>query len=182
MIDYVFVNKLFCTSVLDTCVYRLTPNESDHELVLSTFHFKLKAKLRQTWSIHYQATSLPSSYRVSYQSALAESLEESDQISTVDSLWDTFKFPSRKPVSLYLFPGDLAIQTGSTIKSVHNLSLKKQETRICLKNAISQDTVSHRTEYMCVLPFQKLTKVAIVNTCNFWYGATFVVGLNPRLS
>ena len=91
MIDYVLVNKRFRTSVLDTRVYRSTLHESDHELVLSTLRFKIKAKRRQTSSSRYQTTNLPSTYRVSYQSALAESFNASDQLTTVNSLWDTFK-------------------------------------------------------------------------------------------
>ena len=46
MIDHVLVNKCFCTSVLDTRVYRSTFHESDHELVVSTLCFKIKAKCR----------------------------------------------------------------------------------------------------------------------------------------
>ena len=46
MIDHVLVNKRFHTGVLDTCVYRSTFHESDHELVVSTLRFKIKAKRR----------------------------------------------------------------------------------------------------------------------------------------
>ena len=41
MIDYVLVQKLFRTSVLDTRVYWSTLHESDHELVVSSLHFKI---------------------------------------------------------------------------------------------------------------------------------------------
>ena len=71
MIDCVLINKCFRTSVLDTHVYRSTLYESDHKLV-STLRFKIKVKCRQSRSLHYQTTNLPSSYKASYQSILAE--------------------------------------------------------------------------------------------------------------
>ena len=41
MIDYVLNNKRFCTSVLDTHMYQSTLHKYDHELVVSTLHFKI---------------------------------------------------------------------------------------------------------------------------------------------
>ena len=95
IIDYVLVNKCFRTCVLNTRVYRLTLREFDHELV-STLHFKIKAKRKQTMSLRYQTTNLPSSYKASYRSVLAETFEKSDQTSTLNSVWDTFKFSIQK--------------------------------------------------------------------------------------
>ena len=46
MLDYVLVNRNFRTSVLDTRVYRSTYLESDHELVVSTLRYKIRAKRR----------------------------------------------------------------------------------------------------------------------------------------
>ena len=59
MIDYVLVKKCFCTSFLDTRVYGSTLHESDHELVVSSLHFKIKVKQRQTSNMSYQTTKHP---------------------------------------------------------------------------------------------------------------------------
>ena len=136
MIDYVLVNKCFCSSVLDTRVYCSTLHESDHELVLSTLCFKIKVKPRQTSTMHYQTTNLPSPYRVSYQSSLAESLN--DQLSTVTSLWDTFKTSIQKACES-LPPVPRSSDPDWVTNEVCNLSCKKQEAWIHLKNAPSQD-------------------------------------------
>ena len=45
MIDYVLVDRHFHTSILDTHVFTFI--ESDHELVISTNRFKIKAKYLQ---------------------------------------------------------------------------------------------------------------------------------------
>ena len=91
MIDYVLVNKCFRTSVLDTRVYRSTLHEFDHELVMSTLHFKIKAKRRQTRTMPYQTTDLPLSCKVGYQSVLPNCIKEAVPSSIVNSLWDAFK-------------------------------------------------------------------------------------------
>ena len=91
MIDYVLINKCFHTSVLDTHVYCSTLHESDHELVY-ILHFKIKVKRRPSRSLHYQTTNLPSSFKASYPSILAETFDISNQTSSLNSAWDTFKF------------------------------------------------------------------------------------------
>ena len=48
MLDYVLVNHCFMSSVLDTRVYRKTYLQSDHRLVVSRVHLKLKAKRRRS--------------------------------------------------------------------------------------------------------------------------------------
>ena len=47
IIDYVLVSAKHCSSVLDTRVYRGVHHQSDHELVVSTFRYKIKTKRRQ---------------------------------------------------------------------------------------------------------------------------------------
>ena len=59
MIDYVLVKKRFRTSVLDTRVYRSTLHESDHELVVSSLRFKIKAKRRQTSNMRTKPPTSP---------------------------------------------------------------------------------------------------------------------------
>ena len=163
MIDYVLVNKRFCTSVLDTHVYRLTLHESDHELVLSTLCFKIKAKCRQTSATRYQTTNLPYPYLVSYQSALAESLN--DHLSTVTSPWDTFKTSIQKTCES-LPPAPRTSDPDWVTDKVRNLSCKKQEAWIHLKNAPSQDISQLKLEYNHL---KRLTKIAAENACSHWW-------------
>ena len=68
MIDHVIVNIRFCTSVLDTRVYGSTFHESDNEFVVSTLHFKIKAKRRHIGTLCYQTTSVSTSNQAGYQS------------------------------------------------------------------------------------------------------------------
>ena len=77
MIDYVLVNKCFCTSVMDTRVYRSTLHESDHELV-SSLHFKIEVKRRQTRNPRYQTTNIPLSFKTSYRSTLSKAFNQTD--------------------------------------------------------------------------------------------------------
>ena len=46
--DFVLINCWFCSSVLDTRVFFSTYHVSDHEIVVSTMSFKIKAKRSQT--------------------------------------------------------------------------------------------------------------------------------------
>ena len=96
MIDYILVNKRFHTSVLDTRVCRSTLHESDHELVISSLRFKIKAKRRQARTLHYETMNVPSSCKASYQSILSETLNNSDQSSLINSLWNNFKLSIHK--------------------------------------------------------------------------------------
>ena len=45
--DYILVSAKHCSSVMDTRVYGGAYHQSDHELVISTFRFKIKTKRRQ---------------------------------------------------------------------------------------------------------------------------------------
>ena len=96
MIDHVLVNKRFRTSVLDTRVYRSTFHESDHELVVSTLRFKIKAKRRHTGTSRYQTTNISTSYQAGYQSILAESFDKCDQTSSINAQWNSFKSSIQK--------------------------------------------------------------------------------------
>ena len=93
MIDYVLVNRRFHTSVLDTRVYQSAHLESDHELVVSTFQFKIKAKRhKQVSTTKYQTRSLPQDVTATVASTLAESLEKcSGKHLSVDEKWSSFK-------------------------------------------------------------------------------------------
>ena len=165
MIDYVLVKKRFCTSVLDTRVYRSTLHESDHELVVSSLHFKIKAKRRQRSNMRYQTTNVPLSCKASYRSILSEAFIQSDQTSSVNSLWDTFKSSIHKACES-LPPSPRTNDPDWITDEVHNLSKKKQEAWIRLKNAPLQDTTHLQSEYNHL---KKLTKVAAEKAQNSWW-------------
>ena len=165
MIDYVLVNKRFCTSVLDTCVYHSTLHESDHELVVSTLHFKIKVKRKQSRSLHYKTTNLPSSCKASYQSVLAETFDKSDPTSTLNSVWDTFKFSNLKACES-LPPAPKISDPDWITDEVCHLFRKKQEAWVRLKNAPSKDISHLKTEYNHL---KKLTQVTAEKACNSWW-------------
>ena len=76
MLDYVLVSRRFRTSVLNTRVYRSTYLESDHEMVVSTLRFKIRAKCRQPrHGPRYQTHRLPSDCADAYKSVLFSSFE-----------------------------------------------------------------------------------------------------------
>ena len=155
MIDYVLVNRRFRTSVLDTRVYRSTLHESDHELVVSTLRFKIKAKRRQASSLRHQTTNLPSASQARYQSVLAESFSTSDQ-SSASTAWDSFKSSIQKACET-LPPASYTTDPDWVTNEVRNLSRKEQEAWIRLKNAPFTDIPRLRAEYNHQ---KKLTKVA----------------------
>ena len=164
MIDYVLVNKRFRTSVQDTRVYQSTLHESDHKLV-PTLHFKIKVKRRQSRSLHYQTTNLPSSCKASYQSVLAETFDNSDQTSTLNSVWDILKFSILKACES-LPPAPKISDPDWITDEVRNLSRKKQEAWVHLKNAPSNDISRFKTEYDHL---KKLTQVAAEKARNSWW-------------
>ena len=145
-------------------VYRSTLNESDHKFV-STLCFKIKAKHKQTRSLHYQTTNLPSSYKANYQSVLAKTFDKSDQTSTLNSEWDTFKFSIQKACES--LPSAPKISDPDWITNeVRNLSRKKQESWVCFKNAPSNDITRFKTEYNHL---KELTKVTAEKARNSWW-------------
>ena len=93
MIDYVLVNRRFHTSILDTRVFRSTYVDTDHELVISTIRFKIKAKrVQNTGLMKRQVSGLPLEMRIGFKVTLAAALpsqptEEED----AEKVWGTLK-------------------------------------------------------------------------------------------
>ena len=106
---------------------------------------------------------MPSPYRVSCQLALAESFN--DQLSTINSLCDTFNTSIQKACES-LPPAPRSSDTDWVTDEVRNLSHKKQEARIRLKNAPSKDISRLKCEYNHL---KRLTKVAAEKACNHWW-------------
>ncbi|MDA8001968.1 MAG: reverse transcriptase domain-containing protein [Alphaproteobacteria bacterium] len=166
MIDYVLVNKRFRTSVMDTRVYRSTLHESDHELVVSSLRFKIKVKRRQTSNPRYQTTNVPLSCKASYRSTLSEAFDQTDQSSSMNSLWDIFKSSIYKACES-LPPAPKSSDPDWVTDEVRNLSKKKQKAWVSLKNAPLQDN-SCLSEYNRL---KKLTRVAAEKARNSWWSA-----------
>ena len=92
MIDYVLVNRCFCTSILNTRVFRSTYSDTDHELVISTIRFKIRAKRVQNTGLMKRQVSLPLEMRIGFKVALAAALpsqpiEEED----AEKVWGPLK-------------------------------------------------------------------------------------------
>ena len=71
MMDSVIVNSRFHSSVLDT---RSTYHVSDHEMVVTTMRFVIKAKCCQSWVLLCQTSDLPPNSQIVFSLTLAESL------------------------------------------------------------------------------------------------------------
>ena len=132
---------------------------------MSTLFFKIKVKRRQSRSLHYQTTNLPSSCKASYQSILAETFDNSDQTSTLNSVWDIFKFSILKACES-LPPAPKISDPDWITDEVCNLFRKKQEAWVRLKNAPSNDISRLKTEYNHL---KKLTQVAAEKARNSWW-------------
>ena len=115
MIDYILLNKRFHTSVLDTRVYHLTLNESDHEFASSTLHFRSRPNVdRQVPCVARPPICPPLIELVTNLLSLNHQMTSS----LLSPLSGTHSKPqSRRPVSLYLLPQDLVTQTGLPMTS-----------------------------------------------------------------
>ena len=133
---------------------------------LSSLPCALRSKQRgnkqEPWAMKPSMSHL---MKASYQSVLSETLNNSDQISLVNSLWNNFKSSIHKACEL-LPPSQQHSDPDWITDEVRNLSRKKQEAWLCLKNAHSQDTPELKTEYN---HFKKLTKVAVEKARNSWW-------------
>ena len=115
--------------------------------------------------MHYQTTNIPLSCKASYRSILSEAFIQSDQTSSVNSLWNTFKSSIHKACES-LPPSTRTSDPDWITDEVRNLSKKKQEAWIHLKNAPLQDTPHLQSEYNHL---KKLTKVAAEKARNSWW-------------
>ena len=99
---------------------------------------RLRSSVRQSRSLHYQTTNLPSSCKASYGSVLIENYNNCDQTSTLNSAWDASKFSILKACES-LHPAPKISDSDWIIDKVCNLSRKKQEACVYLRNAPSND-------------------------------------------
>ena len=159
MIDFVLVNKRFRNSVLDTRVYRSTLHESDHELVVSSLHFKIKAKRQQAGKRYFQTTNLSDECRA----ALANAFQKCDLSSSSSSQWASFMSSTQEACQL------LPVTPRSIDPNwvTENLSEKKRVAWLRFKNASSSQDITHlRAEFNHL---KKLTKDAAEKARNSWW-------------
>ena len=72
IIDYILVNRHYRSSILDTWVYRSVLHESDHALVVSTLHFKIKTKCHQSTVPHRQTSNLCADFKSDFRTHLSD--------------------------------------------------------------------------------------------------------------
>ena len=108
---------------------------------------------------------LSTSHQAGYQSVLAESFHQFDQTSSINAQWNSFKSSIQKACKS-LPPAPRSSDPDWITNEVHNLSRKKKEAWIRLKNACPQDITRLKTEYDHL---KKLTKAAAEKARNAWW-------------
>ena len=103
---------------------------------MSTLRFKIKAK--HTVTSRYQTTNVSTSHQAGCQSVLAESFDKFDHSSSINAQWDSFKSSIQKACKS-LPPAPRSSDPDWITNEVHNLSRKKKEAWVRLKNAPPQD-------------------------------------------
>ena len=170
MIDLVLVNTRFRSSVLDTRVYRNTYHESDHELVVSTFQFKIKSKRHQLRPSHCIVSGLSSTTKASFQSAFSAPFNHLFQ-GDVDTSWEAFRAAvCAASETLPMAPPKHEAEW--VTDELRNLSKKKRNAWLHLHDANSTtNLVDRKAGY---LRLKKLTKVAADKARNAWWSARAV--------
>ena len=171
IIDYVLVNRHFRGSVLDTRVHHSVLHDSDHELVVSTLRFKIRAKRRQPTARH-QTTNLPANIKAEFQSTLSATLSLSKFDSSIKASLSTYKSAVDEACSnLPVVPSTR--DPDWVTDELRNLSKKKSDAWLRYCNAARQgcEVDGLRAEYK---RFCKLTKVAAEKARNSWWTACAV--------
>ena len=96
MYDYVIISRCLRTSLLDTRVFCGMQLDTDHELVVSTFCFKIKCKRHwNTWQPRKEATILNSIQRHSFLTTMKEALamkqDRNHEDDTEEASWQFLK-------------------------------------------------------------------------------------------
>ena len=172
MLDYVLVSRGFRSSVLDTRVYRSTYLESDHELVVSTLHSKIRAKRRQPrHGPRYQTHQLPSNCADAFKSVLSSSFDlffqqSREQPDDVELVWSGFKSAIEEASkSLPILPDNKPAEWMTD--ELLNLSRKKRDAWMLLRNKdpkTNNPKLQEEYKRLC-----KLTKVAAEKARNAWW-------------
>ena len=139
MYDYVIISRCLRTSLLDTRVFHGTQLDTDHELVVSTFQFKIKCKRhRNTWQPRKEATILNSiqhhSFITTVNEALAMKQDRNHEDDTVEAPWQSLK--DALVETEHGLPDLPLVPVQDWVsKELTNLLRKKSEAWMCLHNA-----------------------------------------------
>ena len=177
IIDYVLVSARFRSSVLDTCVYREVQHHSDHELVVSTFRLKIKAKRRRC--LHpppRQSKHLPSDSVSAFRTSLADAYDNYHVTSSsrsphsVEKKWSSFK-TALQEASNNLPQLPKKKEADWITDEVRNLSNKKKEAWLLLRDTASSGDHRYPNATAEYHRLRRLTKVAAEKARNAWWSA-----------
>ena len=169
MIDYVLVNRRFRTSILDTRTFRKTHVESDHELVVSTVRFKIKAKRMQNTGLRKRQTcGLPMGSKIIFRTTLHASLpSQPTENENVEEVWRTLK--SALNEAQETLPELPRRQEKEWVtEELRNLSRKKREAwqRMWQSDGPHPNNTALRDQYK---HYCKLTRDAAERARNKWW-------------
>ena len=164
MIDYTLIGAKFCSSILDTCVYRGV-HISDHELVVSTLCFKIKAKRHQCHhSSPLQTKQLPREVVASFRASLADaynsyhtSHSNSSHPPDAADVWISFK-AAVQGASDHHPPLLRKKEVDWITDEVRNLSKKKKSARLHLRDLTNKDNDQYKTALAEYCRFRSLTQ------------------------
>ena len=164
LLDYVLISNRFRNSVLDTRVYRSTYLESDHELVISTLRFKIKAKRHRLSSTPRRLTrNPPDSVRESFKEILSAALYSNSTRCGVEESWVAFRDAmGRACEALPELPP--RAEADWVTDELRSLTRKKRDAWLRLCGNTSDDSL--RQEYQRL---RKLTKAAAERARNNWW-------------
>ena len=164
LLDYVLISRRFRNSVLDTRVYRSTYLESDHELVISTLKFKIKAKRHHLSSAPRRLTcNPPDSAREVFKETLSAAFCSDATECGVEETWVAFRDAMERAYeTLPELPS--RVEADWVTDELRNLTRKKRDAWLRLCGNTSDDSL--RQEYQRL---RKLTKAAAESARNNWW-------------
>ena len=177
IIDYVLVSARFRSSVLDTRVYREVQHHSDHELVVSTFRLKIKAKRRRC--LHpppRQSKHLPSDSVSAFRTSLTDAYDNYHVTSSsrsphsAEKKWSSFK-TALQEASNNLPQLPKKKEADWITDEVRNLSNKKKEAWLLLRDTASSGDHRYPNATAEYRRLRRLTKVAAEKARNAWWSA-----------
>ena len=150
--------------MLDTRVYRSTYLESDHELVISTLRFKIKARRHHPSSAPRRLTrNLPDSARESFKATLSAAFGSDMLGSNVEESWTAFREAMEKAYeTLPELPP--RAEADWVTDELRTLSRKKRDAWLRFSNNTSDESLRQEFQQL-----RNLTKTAAERARNSWW-------------
>ena len=145
VLDYVLVNQLFRSCVLDTRVYRSTYLERDHRLLVSRVRLKLKARRRrvQRYPRHQvDARYLEEKQVQDFRAALSGSLEVGPR-ANVEEAWSTLKESLKSAQRCLPFIPE-RVEEDWVTDAVREAARKKQEAWMQWQKLPNNESMKHQ--------------------------------------